>query len=45
MADPAVLLGDICNQCGYANMNSFYKAFRRVHGVSPSAYRSNMKAK
>lgn len=43
MSDANLLLGDVCSQCGYANMNSFYKAFRRVYGVSPSAYRSGMK--
>ena len=43
MQQDEATLADICTACGYASLNSFYKAFRRVYGVSPSAYRQNMK--
>lgn len=30
---------DIARQVGYNNNNTFYKAFKRIYGVSPSEYR------
>ena len=30
---------DIVAECGYTTLNSFYKAFRRNFGVSPSTMR------
>lgn len=32
----------IALQVGYWNVNTFYKAFKRVHGVTPSTYRKRM---
>ena len=32
---------DIAGQVGYANVNTFYKAFRRMYGMNPRAYREN----
>ncbi len=29
---------DICAQVGYTNLNTFYKAFRRIYGMSPKGY-------
>lgn len=32
-------IGLISTQCGFSSPNTFYKAFRRTYGVSPSEYR------
>jgi transcriptional regulator GlxA family with amidase domain len=50
MTRAAVLLGspmairDIAQQVGYRQPAQFAKAFRRVHGVTPSAYRDGERA-
>lgn len=31
----------ICTQAGFANINTFYKAFRRAYAVSPGQYRDS----
>lgn len=31
---------DVCDEAGYTNLNTFYKAFKRYYGVTPSDYRS-----
>lgn len=33
---------DITAECGYASLNTFYKAFKRVYKVSPSEYQSRI---
>jgi AraC family transcriptional activator FtrA len=33
-------LDDIASQCGYASVETFRAAFRRVVGVAPAAYRA-----
>lgn len=40
MEDDAMSLADISLSSGYSNSNSFYKAFKRVYGLSPSQYRT-----
>lgn len=30
---------EVANSCGYKNMNTFYKAFKRYYGVSPKEKR------
>jgi AraC family transcriptional activator FtrA len=37
---PAMALDDIASQCGYASVETFRAAFRRVVGVAPAAYRA-----
>ncbi|MGI5900042.1 MAG: helix-turn-helix domain-containing protein [Christensenellales bacterium] len=37
-------LVEIAKRTGYINMNTFYKAFRRTFGVSPSDYRRSREA-
>ncbi|MEK0315699.1 helix-turn-helix domain-containing protein [Cohnella sp. 56] len=37
--DPAVPVQDISRLSGYATPNTFYKAFKRHYGISPSVYR------
>lgn len=32
---------DIAYQCGFNNRISFYKAFKKIRGISPSAFREN----
>jgi AraC-like DNA-binding protein len=32
---------EICHQVGLASLGSFTSSFRRVHGVTPTAYRSS----
>ena len=34
-------LSEIALECGFANANSFYKAYRRIYGHSPSTGKSN----
>ncbi|AEE97006.1 helix-turn-helix domain-containing protein [Mahella australiensis] len=34
-------IADIASHVGYNNNNTFYKAFRRIYGVSPSVYRQH----
>ncbi len=36
-------VSQIAKQCGYVSDNTFYKAFRRKYGISPSAMRENRK--
>lgn len=38
-------LGEIAGMVGFNSANTFYKAFRRVYGVSPSVYRERTKEK
>ncbi|WP_420871950.1 helix-turn-helix transcriptional regulator [Cohnella rhizosphaerae] len=44
LRDQAVSVGDISRMCGYANPNTFYKAFKRCFGVSPTVYRQALPA-
>ncbi len=38
-------VSDICEYCGYSQAGSFQKAFKKVVGVSPGAYRKNCRKK
>lgn len=38
-----MLVKDIANNVGYLNLNTFYKAYKRKFGVTPSEYRKNNK--
>lgn len=38
--ETAVPLSEVVGRCGYGSSNSFYKAFRRTYGMSPSAMRN-----
>lgn len=38
-------ISTIALSCGYASPNTFYKAFKRVHGVSPNNWRSLQQSK
>lgn len=44
LRDQAVSVSDISRMCGYANPNTFYKAFKRCFGVSPTVYRQALPA-
>lgn len=35
-----MLIKDIADQVGYYNLNTFYKAYKRIYGVTPSQYRN-----
>ena len=35
---------EISQECGYSDVSLFYKAFRSLHGVGPSAYRKQKQA-
>jgi len=39
MADDSLTVGMIADQAGYDRMNTFYRAFKRKFGLSPSTYR------
>lgn len=39
LEDSELSITDIARQAGYNNNNTFYKAFKRIYGVSPSEYR------
>lgn len=34
-------VNEISDMSGYQNVNTFYKAFKRVYGISPTTYREN----
>jgi len=38
-------IAEVSNHTGYTNVNTFYKAFKRFTGVSPSTYRENTRDK
>ena len=42
LARPRDSVSDISTACGFRSLNSFYKAFKRVHGLSPSEYRNQL---
>lgn len=44
LGDPEVPVQDISRLCGYAAPNTFYKAFKRYYGVSPTVYRQQSMA-
>ena len=37
LTESQLSISEISNRCGYGSVNSFYKAFKRRHGVAPSA--------
>lgn len=39
LADTKVSITDVCYQTGFNNLNYFIKLFKRMEGVTPSAYR------
>ncbi len=41
LKDPGINVTQIANSVGFANQNTFYKAFRRVYRVSPSTWRNS----
>lgn len=43
MTETDLPISEICICCGYSSSNSFYKAFRRIYGVSPNTYRKHLK--
>jgi len=38
-------ISEVCQRAGYATLSAFYKAFKRVYGVSPSEYRNTKNEK
>ncbi|MCD9023769.1 helix-turn-helix domain-containing protein [Cohnella silvisoli] len=42
LKDDKVSVNDIARLSGYANPNTFYKAFKRYFGVSPTTYRQQL---
>ena len=40
LTDTTMPISEICERAGYATTSAFYKAFKRVYGVSPSEYRN-----
>lgn len=42
MKETDLPVSEICTRCGYSSSNSFYKAFKRVFGTSPNAYRKEI---
>lgn len=39
LEEGGVNISQISGQCGFRSLNTFYKAFKRVNGTSPSEYR------
>ena len=37
-------VNEIANMVGFNSPNTFYKAFRRMYGIAPTAYRNTPKA-
>lgn len=44
LMDPALTLTDIAERCGFNSLSFFSRTFRRLVGMSPSAYRRRTKA-
>ena len=42
LSETSTGLEEIAFSVGYQSMNSFYKAFRRYHGMSPAKFRRNI---
>ena len=42
LKDRSISIPDLTGMCGYANINTFYKAFKRYWGMSPGAFRGSM---
>ena len=40
LAGSSLMIKEICAQCGFANIESFYRAFRRHFGLTPGEYRN-----
>lgn len=34
-------MGSICEKCGFADYPTFYRAFRKMYGMSPNSYKKN----
>ena len=45
LVDTDILIKDIADQVGYYNLNTFYKAYKRIYGVTPTQYRNLHKGK
>ena len=45
LIDSEKSIANIYNECGYITHNTFYKAFKRVYGISPSEYRDRFTRK
>jgi two-component system response regulator YesN len=43
LEEPSLAIADIGRSVGYRQAAQFAKAFRRVHGVTPSAYRKGLR--
>jgi AraC-like DNA-binding protein len=39
--DGGQMISDVARSVGYYNINTFYKAFRRIYGISPRMYQKN----
>ncbi len=42
LSDHNMPVKDVALESGYVNLNTFYKAFKRIYGVTPSSYRKNL---
>jgi AraC-like DNA-binding protein len=42
LTDAGIPIGEIAGRVGYTNSNTFYKAFRRIKGVSAGTYRDQL---
>ena len=42
LKDKKINISEMAGMCGYANTNTFYKAFKRYWGMSPGAFRGSM---
>ncbi|WP_169083930.1 helix-turn-helix domain-containing protein [Paenibacillus sp. PL91] len=41
LSDTGLTVNEIAQQTGYSSTNSFCRAFKRINGISPTAYRSS----
>ncbi len=41
LSETDISINDIASMCGFASNNALYKAFKRVHTLSPSQYRAD----
>ncbi|MFB9277478.1 helix-turn-helix domain-containing protein [Cohnella cellulosilytica] len=43
LRDAPATVNEIAQRCGYGSTNSFSRAFKRIHGISPTIYRESFR--
>lgn len=43
LIESEMIISEILSEVGYLNQNTFFKAFKRIYSITPSAYRTSIK--